>query len=162
MTPKSWGPVVFVLLCAVGLLSATASHSSSADAPEWNAKAAAAYLDGRAEWWTTWQSAKRDHGTFCISCHTTLPYALARPTLRHVLAEPEPSASESKIVGNLLVRARTWRDIEPFYPDQTRGVPKTSESRAIEAVMNALVLARRDAELGHLSDDGKAALANMW
>src|SRR5262249_57704071 len=54
------------------------------------------------------------------------------------------------------------REIEPFYPDQTRGVPKTSESRAIESVMNALVLARRDAELGHLSDEGKTALANMW
>ena len=48
----------------------------------WDAKAAANYLDGRAEWWTTWQNAARDRGTFCMSCHTTLPYALARPTLR--------------------------------------------------------------------------------
>jgi squalene-hopene/tetraprenyl-beta-curcumene cyclase len=149
-------------MLAVALSSAPASSKFSADTPGWDAKAAASYLDSRADWWTTWQNAKRDHGTFCMSCHTTLPYALARPVLRHVLAEPEPSASETKIVGNLLVRARMWRDIEPFYPDQTRGIPKTSESRAIESVMNALVLARRDAEQGHLSDDGRTALANMW
>ncbi len=147
---------------AVSLRSASQRHSSPADTPDWNAKAAASYLDSRADWWTTWPSAKRDHGTFCISCHTTLPYALARPALRHALAEPEPSATETKIVANLLTRARQWRDVEPFYPDQTRGVPKTSESRAIESVMNALVLARRDAELGHLTDDAKTALGNMW
>jgi squalene-hopene/tetraprenyl-beta-curcumene cyclase len=162
MTSKRWGPALSILLLAVTLASPRASQQSSSVAPEWDARAAASYLDGRAEWWTTWPSARRDHGTFCISCHTTLPYALARPALRHALGEPELSASENKIVGNLLTRARAWRDIEPFYPDQTRGVPKTSESRAIESVMNALVLARHDAELGHLSDDGKTALANMW
>jgi len=151
-----------VLFLTVALSSARAGGQSPADRPGWDAKAAASYLDGRAEWWTTWPSAKRDHGTFCISCHTTLPYALARPVLRRVLGEREPGSTEAKIVDNLLVRARQWRDIEPFYPDQTRGVPKTSESRAIESVMNALVLARRDAELGHQSDEGKTALANMW
>ena len=98
------------------------------------------YLDERAEWWTTWPNAARDRGTYCMSCHTTLPYALARPALRGPLGEPAPSAAEEKIVGNLLTRARSWRDVEPWYPDQTRGIPKTSESRAIESVMNALVL----------------------
>jgi squalene-hopene/tetraprenyl-beta-curcumene cyclase len=146
---------------ALGFASAIARTESPA-ALDWDAKAAASYLDGRAQWWSTWSSAKRDHGTFCISCHTTLPYALARPALRRVLGEPEPAATEAKILGNLLTRARAWRDVEPFYPDQTRGVPKTSESRAIESVMNALVLARRDAQLGHLSEDGQTALANMW
>ena len=46
-----------------------------------------------------------------------------------------PSPAEGKIMGNLLTRARNWRDVEPWYPDQTRGIPKTSESRAIEAVL---------------------------
>ncbi|MDQ6701317.1 MAG: hypothetical protein M3Z36_14145, partial [Acidobacteriota bacterium] len=41
----------------------------------WDAKAAAAYLDGRASWWATWPTAARDHGTFCVSCHTAVPYA---------------------------------------------------------------------------------------
>jgi squalene-hopene/tetraprenyl-beta-curcumene cyclase len=158
----AFGSACVALALALAGSSAIARNQSPAGPLEWDAKAAASYLDGRAEWWTTWQSAKRDHGTFCISCHTTLPYALARPALRRALGEPEPAATETKILGNLLTRARAWRDIEPFYPDQTRGVPKTSESRAIESVMNALVLARRDAELGHLSEDGKTALANMW
>ncbi|HKV98892.1 MAG TPA: hypothetical protein VJN96_03660 [Vicinamibacterales bacterium] len=164
MKPSSaaFGSAVAALTLALAMSSATARNRSPAGPLEWDAKAAASYLDGRAEWWTTWQSAKRDHGTFCISCHTTLPYALARPALRRALGEPEPAATETKILGNLITRARMWRDIEPFYPDQTRGVPKTSESRAIESVMNALVLARRDAELRHLSEDGKTALANMW
>lgn len=128
----------------------------------WNPQAAAAYLDGRAMFWTTWPNAARDHGTFCISCHTTLPFALARPALRTLLGERAPGPAESAIFANLLKRARGHREMEPFYPDQTRGVPKTSESRAIEAVMNAVVLARRDRELGRLGDDTKVALDQMW
>lgn len=131
-------------------------------APGFDAKAAAAYLDARAEWWTTWPNAARDRGTFCMSCHTTLPYALARPALRAPLGEHQPPAAETRIVDTLLTRARNWRDVEPFYSDQTRGIPKTSESRAIEAVMNAVVLSRRDARSGRLSDDTRTALGVMW
>jgi squalene-hopene/tetraprenyl-beta-curcumene cyclase len=130
--------------------------------PGWDAKAAAAYLDGRANWWTTWPNAARDRGTYCMSCHTTLPYALARPALRDLLGERAPSAAEDKILGNLLTRARNWREIEPWYPDQTRGIPKTSESRAIESVMNALLLARRDAPTGKMSEDTRTAFGVMW
>ena len=32
----------------------------------WSPKAAAAYLDQRADWWMGWQGAARDHGTFCV------------------------------------------------------------------------------------------------
>src|SRR5579862_2480531 len=128
-------------------------EANVANPSEWDPKAAAAYLDARATWWTTWPNAKRDRGTYCISCHTTLPYAIARPELRALLGERAPSAPEEKILGNLLVRARNWHDVEPWYPDQTRGIPKTSESRAIEAVMNALVLSRRDAVAGKLTED---------
>jgi squalene-hopene/tetraprenyl-beta-curcumene cyclase len=149
------------------LLAATVAIAADTRAPEgapaaFDAKAAAAYLDGRAEAWTTWPNAQRDRGTFCISCHTTLPYALARPELRELLGERGPSAAESKILDNLLTRARNWREVEPFYPDQTRGIPKTSESRAIESVMNAVVLSRRDARTGHLSDEARTALDVMW
>lgn len=154
--------IVLVMgLVAAGTIAIGASQSSS-PAAGFDAKAAAAYLDARAEWWSTWPNAARDKGTFCISCHTTLPYALARPALRGPLGERDAAATESKIIGNLLTRARNYKEMEPFYPDQTRGIPKTSESRAIEAVMNAVVLARRDARAGHLSDDGRTALGVMW
>ena len=152
-------PAGLVLIAAI--LFSQANARGSVD-PGWDVKAAAAYLDGRAEWWTTWPNAARDRGTYCMSCHTTLPYALARPELRDLLNERAPSAAEEKILGNLLARARNWREVEPWYPDQTRGVPKTSESRAIEAVMNALILSRRDAQAGKLSEDLKSAFSVMW
>jgi squalene-hopene/tetraprenyl-beta-curcumene cyclase len=151
-----------VVIASGAALLITIGLRADGDPPTWSPKAAAAYLDARAQWWSVWPNAARDHGTFCISCHTTLPYALARPSLRAPLGEKGPSAAENTIVANLTTRVKMWRDIEPFYPDQTRGIPKTSESRAIEAVMNALVLARRDAAAGRLSDEGRAALGYMW
>ncbi|HEV8216585.1 MAG TPA: hypothetical protein VGP95_12140, partial [Gemmatimonadaceae bacterium] len=51
---------------------------------------------------------------------------------------------------------------EPFYPDQTTGLPKTSESRGTESVLNALILSRRDGATGVMSDDLRLAFANMW
>ena len=149
-----------LLGCSVALAARTPAVEPGPG--QFDAKAAAAYLDARAEWWSTWPNAQRDRGTFCISCHTTLPYALARPGLGAMLGEGQRSSAESKIVNNLLTRARGWRDVEPFYPDQTRGIPKTSESRAIEAVMNAVVLSRQDARTGQLSDDTRTALDVMW
>ena len=133
-----------------------------ADAPVWNPRAAASYLDRRAEWWTTWPNAARDHDTFCVSCHTAAPYAVARPALRRTLGESAPSATETKLVANVVKRVRMWREVEPFYPDQTRGLPKSSESRGTESVLNALVLASRDAASGSLSEDGRRAFDNMW
>ena len=64
---------------AFGLVTAFSATrpSAEADPSTWNRKAAAAYLDQRATWWTTWPNAQRDHGTFCVSCHTALPYALS-------------------------------------------------------------------------------------
>src|SRR5215467_5750611 len=62
-----------------------------ADQPEtkivssWDQRAAAAYLDQRQSWWMGWPRAARDHETFCVSCHTAVPYALSRPTLRKPL-----------------------------------------------------------------------------
>lgn len=162
MTRTMRAVVLSGLVMAGTVAIASTPAAVAPDTSGWDAKAAAKFLDSRAEWWSTWPNAARDKGTFCISCHTTLPYAIARPALRTTLGESGPSPSESKILNNLLTRARDWRDIEPFYPDQTRGIPKTSESRAIESVMNAVVLARRDAGAGRLSDDTRTALGVMW
>src|SRR5580693_371446 len=64
----------------------------------WDRKAAAAYLDQRAGWWMGWQRAARDHETFCVSCHTAVPYAMSRPSLRKSLGEEGPSANERKLL----------------------------------------------------------------
>jgi squalene-hopene/tetraprenyl-beta-curcumene cyclase len=148
--------------CIVAAFSVVQPRAEADPSTAWNRKAAAAYLDQRATWWTTWPNAQRDHGTFCVSCHTALPYALARPSLRRSLGENGASAPEASLIANITKRVTMWREVEPFYPDQTRGVPKTSESRATEAILNAVILARRDAISGSLSDEGQRALDNMW
>ena len=148
--------------CVVAAVSAIQPRAEADPSTAWNPKAAAAYLDQRATWWTTWPNAQRDHGTFCVSCHTALPYALARPALRQPLGETAPSSAEAALIANVVKRVTMWRDVEPFYPDQLRGIPKTSESRATEAILNAVILSRRDAAGGSLSDEGRRALDNMW
>ena len=154
--------VARALLCAVPGLVGIVAHAESPDQRSWDPKAAAAYLDSRAAWWMAWPSAARDHGTFCVSCHTALPYVLARPALRAALREPERTYAEARLLDNVVKRVTLWKDVEPFYPDQLRGIPKTSESRATEAILNALILASRDAEQGRLSDETRTALGNMW
>jgi len=125
-------------------------------------RAAAVYLDKRVDWWVHWPNAARDHDTSCVSCHTALPYALARPALHRVLVETQPAPPEFILLRNVTKRVRLWKEVEPFYPDQTRGLPKTSESRGTESVLNALVLAIYDASSSVLSEDLQQAFRNMW
>jgi squalene-hopene/tetraprenyl-beta-curcumene cyclase len=151
---------IFASCLLAGLAVAQAQHLASS--PGWDPKAAARYMDSRQSWWLTWPNAARDHDTACVSCHTALPYALARPALRAPLAEREASAPERTMLEQVTKRVRLWKEVEPFYPDQTRGLPKTSESRGTEAILNAAVLAARDASLGTLSDDTRQAFDNLW
>jgi len=137
-------------------------HPEANSANSWNQTAAAAYLDQRAGWWMEWPKAARDHETFCISCHTAVPYALSRPALRHAIAEKAPSANERRLLDNVTKRVRLWKEVAPFYSDADRGEYKTAESRGTESVLNALILASNDAQSGRLSNDTRAALANMW
>ncbi len=143
-------------------LTTIASAVAFAQRPAWNLQSAAAYLDSRQDWWQHWPNAQRDHDTACVSCHTAVPYALARPALRSALGEHDFAPAEKMLLSNVVKRVRMWREVEPFYPDQTRGLPKSSESRGTEAVMNALILATRDASTGTLSEDARLAFANMW
>ena len=148
-------------LTALFCLAAVRAQEGAA-APVWDSRAAARSMDNRLTWWMGWPSAARDHDTFCVSCHTALPYALARSTLRGVLHEQGPSAAEQQLVDNVVKRVRMWREVDPFYPDQRNGLPKTSESRGTESILNAVILAGRDASTGALSDDTRSALDNMW
>ncbi len=148
--------------CMAAVLFGQRSSPAAAGSEAWSEKTAGAYLDQRMNWWMTWPSAARDHQTFCVSCHTVLPYAMARPELRAAFAEHGPSPIEGKLLDNVTKRVRMWNEVEPFYPDATRGVPKTAESRGTEAVLNAMILVSYDAPTGKLSPDGRLALDNMW
>lgn len=139
----------------------TGSSGTTAVA-SWDAKAAASYLDYRAEWWEGWDRAKRDQGTFCVSCHTVMPYTLARPALRKMLGEQTPSEDERLILENVVKRVRLWKELAPVYSDEKYGKNKAIESRGTESVLLAFVLANRDAQSGKLSEDGKAAFEHLW
>ncbi|HEV3138904.1 MAG TPA: hypothetical protein VGY57_00240, partial [Vicinamibacterales bacterium] len=147
---------ICVVLCVAAATLAVAARPADSTTP-WNPRAAAAYLDGRMDWWLQWTGAQRDHDTSCVSCHTAVPYAIARPALRGALSERELAAPERRMLDHVVKRVKMWKDVEPFYPDQTRGLPKTSESRGTESILNAIVLATRDADRGALSDDTRQA-----
>ncbi|TLY90864.1 MAG: hypothetical protein E6K44_07685 [Gammaproteobacteria bacterium] len=144
---------------AIGI--AACSHRS-VPADPWDPQAAAAYLDHRIEWWMGWSGAARDQGTFCFSCHTAVPYALARPSLRTALAEAAPSAAEHQLMEDVRQRVRLWSATRPFYTDERHGPGKSAQSRGTEAVLSAVMLAWDDARSGRLSADTRAALDNMW
>jgi squalene-hopene/tetraprenyl-beta-curcumene cyclase len=144
---------------------ATAKHLNLLEtkiASSWDQKAAAAYLDQRASWWMEWPKSARDHETFCVSCHTAVPYALSRPALRKPLAESVPSANERRLLDNVTKRVRLWKEVEPFYKDADRGAYKSAESRGTESVLNAVILASKDAQTGYLTHDTLTAFDNMW
>ena len=147
---------------AFGQETSVSGPVAGAGATAWSPAKAAAYLDKRSTWWMAWPTAARDHGTFCVSCHTATPFSLGRAALHGSLGESAPSPNEQKVLDSVTTRVRLWHDVEPFYPDQVRGLPKTSESRGTESILNSLILVWRDVPTGHLSSDARLALDNMW
>jgi len=155
---------LLALIVATGTVVAC-SHAKASQAKgseSWDPKAAAAYLDQREATWMAWPPAARDHDTFCVSCHTALPYILSRPALRSALAENAPSVGERKLLDDVAKRVRLWNQTDPYYSDKDYQGSKVTESRGTESVLNALILAHNDAQNGHLSDDARDAFNNMW
>ena len=157
----SFRPIAALVTFFVASAMLGCSHPAPRVSNTWDRKAAATYLDEREGWWMGWVGSARDHGTFCVSCHTALPYALARPALRPALAEQGPSPNERSLVENVSKRVRLWKETAPYYSDEGYD-GKTAESRGTEAVLNALILADFDAQRGQLSDDTRTAFDNMW
>jgi squalene-hopene/tetraprenyl-beta-curcumene cyclase len=150
-------------VCLISLSSVACSqHGAPSRDGSWDPRAAAAYLDRRMEWWSTWKNSARDHGTYCFSCHTAVPYALARPALSVALAESAAPAPERQLLDDVRRRVRLWNESVPFYTDQYVGAGKSAESRGTEAVLSALMLAWEDARTGRLSADTATALEHMW
>lgn len=155
-----WPLLPFTILLALAIMAR--GDAAPTKKLAWNGRAAVAYLDGRLAWWRQWPKAERDHGTRCVSCHTSLPHVLAMPSLRNQSDKQGRSIDEMAMFDDVVKRVYLWEEVEPFYPDQTRGVPKSAESRGVEAVLNALILATRDQERGYLGPDTRQAFANMW
>jgi hypothetical protein len=104
------------LVVATATLVARAQRAPFTRATSWDARNAATYLDGRMAWWLKWPTAARDHGTSCVSCHTALPFALARPALRATLADTAQGDAERRMVENVVTRVRAWKGRRALLP----------------------------------------------
>lgn len=149
-------------LCALAAVVTACSSGQARSGAAWDPRAAAGYLDHRVEWWMQWPVAARDHGTFCVSCHTAVPYVLARASLRTPLGENAASPDERRLIDNVVKRVRLWKDTTPFYTDSHNGTGKTAQSRGTEAVLNSLILAWNGSRDPGLDADTRAAFEIMW
>ena len=132
---------------------------------------AIAYLDARQDEWSDFAPAQRGKDadqTSCVSCHTGLSYALARPALRRFAGKPGqgPAAPEDRMIAAVSLRVEHWDELDSprfrlMYDGDDR---KKVESRGTEAVLDALILARHDAAQGRTkpSETTQAALSHLW
>lgn len=123
MNTVTWRICALTASVAAGVLIAWVQVATKING-SWDQRAAARYLDQREGQWTAWPTATRDHGTFCVSCHTAMPYALARPSLHATLAEKTLFANEGKLIDNVSTRVKLWKEVRPYYgrmPAQSRG-----------------------------------------
>jgi len=127
---------------------------------EWNARLAEQYMDSRQKEWLAWPTAMAS-GVACVSCHTGLPYLVARPALRRSLGERTgPTLYENMLDASM--RATVTRtDAKDLFPglkglivDQVFGA---------QLIMNSLVLALDDAQRGNrLSPEGEKSFERLW
>ena len=147
---------------AAASASDTMDSRASTHAGVWNPKLAAAYLDQREQWWMRWKGAARGRSTFCVSCHTTVPYILARPALDRTLGQHFPSPDEQKLIDDVKERVRNWDTEKPYYGDSIKYPHQSRNARGTESVLNAFILVSGESASGHLSNDAQLALDQMW
>jgi squalene-hopene/tetraprenyl-beta-curcumene cyclase len=148
---------------------ASSSSAAAGEGTGWNPQQAAKYLDARAEEWEAYRGADRGQGAdkvSCLSCHTSVSYALGRPSVRQAAGEERPSAHETRLLEQVRRRVAHWAELDTpkfrlSYDFEER---KKVESWGTEAVLNALVLARDDQRRGlaEPSDSTREALRHLW
>lgn len=139
---KRWIRIPIPMLLAAESLVLSAAGGQGIQTPTgWDQEAAAQYLDARMDLWFERASELKTgrEKTSCISCHTVVPYLLARPVLRKAIHRSEPTPQETRLLREMALRIETYPDHESMSDAGHGG------ERATEAVLNALVLARLDA-----------------
>src|SRR5947207_447532 len=134
----------FLLSTFLAAAPASSAQATTAAVSGWNRDAAAAYLDHRMdEWFARGEKLQTDEGrTTCVSCHTVILYALARPALRRAMHVNVPTPQESRLVEETSRRVRTYDSHQLLYDFDE---DKKGESRGTEGVLYALILASADA-----------------
>jgi hypothetical protein len=105
-------------------------------AADWNPRAAADYLDARQKEWFAWPGAN-GAAKPCVSCHTGATYLLARPALRRVLGETQPTEYETGLLASLSARVDR-RQPSDLFPKMTE--PHLSEATGVESIFAAWFL----------------------
>ncbi len=165
MFRRARGIAAILLLAGGWSASAVAGDPGDPD----RVRRAIAYLDDRQGQWSRFAKADRGEGadkTTCVSCHTGVGYALARPALRSFGSSTGPSASEERMVATAGLRVEHWADLdsprfELMYDHDDR---KKVESRGTEAVLNAFLLARDDLSRGRVKPEPatRSAFRHLW
>jgi squalene-hopene/tetraprenyl-beta-curcumene cyclase len=130
------------LLAFVAFVLASTANVLTAD---WSPQAAAGYLDERQKQWFEWKPAASANGP-CVSCHTGMPYLLARPVLRRALNEDQPTVYERGLMDRL--RANV-------------GSKPPGGLQDVEAIFAAMFLARQDARRA-MSEPTQKAFEQLW
>lgn len=133
---------VTTLVAFGAFMAVSTAHVMTAD---WSPQAAAQYLDQRQKQWFEWKPALSANGP-CVSCHTGMTYLLARPALRRVLKEDQPTTYER----GLLDRLRSNVGAKPPGPLQD-----------VESIFAAMFLARED-DRRAMSEDTQKAFEQLW
>src|SRR5437867_599299 len=154
--------VVFTSLL-MGLSGGIAPRDSPAENGGWNREGAARYLDDRMDaWFANAKKLKTGAGeTSCVSCHTAVPYALSRSALRRAMHVSSATPQEVRLLEEVARRVDTYDAHELPYDFNDA---KKTESRGTEAVLNALILARADAEHNRrdASEPTQKARRRLW
>lgn len=139
------------------VLVSAALPARAADPAEWKLDKAAKYLDDRQQAWYDYSPAQQPQATLCMSCHTTLAYAIARPAVASI--EPDTFKDRMKVMyDSVEKRVERWEQITSIYSSQEKN------ARGTEAVLNALILVTRDASqpTPALSPAAKKAFQILW
>src|SRR5213594_3962573 len=154
-------PIVVLVACPVA--------RAGGERKSWKPDEALEYLDERLKAWFAFSSAVRGEGetrTSCVSCHTVLPYAMARPVLRKLVGAETATEQEKRLLAQTRMRVENWKklDSEAFGLFYDSSVRKKKESWGTEAVLNTVILAFDDRIQGRSSpsDATKQAFSNLW
>jgi hypothetical protein len=159
--------ISFVAL--IGVLLSWPIVRAGGESTDWKPEEAAKYLDQRDNVWFAFSSAKRGEAatqTSCVSCHSVLGFALARPVLRKHLGVSTPTEQEKKLLDQTKKRVANWTklDTEAFGLLYDFSERKKQESWGTEAVLNTVILAFDDRYQGRSSPSAatKQAFSNLW
>jgi hypothetical protein len=109
----------------------------------WSPERAFQYLEMRQQQWMDWKPAMQKSGVVCVSCHTGLPYLMARQALHVKTQRPlEQAITDS-------VKARLLASDPPA---------KMLSNAGVDAVMSLTILSRERTKKDPLRDEDRAAL----